>query len=437
MPSVLRSASSLSLAAVLVAARVSAAAPAAHLAAMPTSGTAPLVVAFDTARSAAGTIAEHLIFAGNGDAITLGMAEQVTNYNYTLPGFYLASTWLHDDSGIALAPPVPISVTRLGDGQAPPTASVVVQATTDPLTFAFMATVTAQDGDPIAAQLWDFGDGTSDGEAAPFHTYAHAGVYQAALVAATQSGMPLYARTIVIVHDPTGAVPPSLLMTASPEDASLLTPITLTAYLEGVAPDAKVASAEVDWPDLIDASPTLTPTATGITLTSQHALATAGSWQVPVVVTLASQMEPLTATIRVTSANVDGTPPSPALLASPSPGATVGVAYAPGPTSGGLVVGGDGPFAFGAATPSPAGFAVDSDGHITWTPTRAQAGFQRLSVRITDANGQERVVSWVVQVAGGKKSGCALAGGTTPSTVAWPLALLVVALALRRRRLTA
>src|SRR3954470_4248410 len=183
---------------------------------MPTTGTAPLVVGFDTARSSAGTIAEHLILLGNGDAISLAMAEQTTNYNFTLPGFYLAQTWLRDESGIALSPPVPVSVTRQSDGLVPATASVLVQATTDALTFAFTGTVTAAAGDPIVAQRWEFGDGDGDGTAAPFHTYKHAGVYQATLMAATRAGMPLYARTIVIVRDAGGAVAPSLLVTVSP-----------------------------------------------------------------------------------------------------------------------------------------------------------------------------------------------------------------------------
>ena len=434
MPSVLRLARAVSIAAALIAARAWAA-PVARLDAMSASGTAPLVVGFDTGRSQAGTVAEHLLLVGNGDAISLSMAAQTTNYNFTLPGFYLAQTWLRDESGVALSPAVAISVTRDRDGLVPAAATVAAAATTDPSTFAFTATVTPQADDPIAAQRWDFGDGNGSGEAAPFHTYARAGVYQAALAAVTRAGMPTWARTVVVVRDAAGALPPSLLLTASPEDASLLSPVTVTAYVEGVTPDDKVTSAEVAWPDFADASPTVTPTTSGITVTSQHALAAAGSYAVPVTVVLASQMEPLTATVRVTVANIDGSSPSPALLAAPAATATVGQPYSPGTPSGALVVGGDGPFAFGAAAPSPAAFDIDADGHIAWTPTRAEAGFQRLSVRITDAQGQESVNSWVVQVAGGK-SGCAMAAGAPPSSP-WPLALVVVALYVRRRRATA
>ncbi|HEX9105314.1 MAG TPA: MYXO-CTERM sorting domain-containing protein, partial [Polyangia bacterium] len=222
-------------------------------------------------------------------------------------------------------------------------------------------------------------------------------------------------------------------LTVSPEDASLLTPVTVSAYVEGVAAGDKITSAEVAWPDLADASPTVTPTAAGITLTSQHALATPGAYDVPVTLALASQMTPLAATVRVTVANIDGSSPSPVLLAAPSSTATAGVAYAPGPSSGALLVAGAGPFAYAPAAPSPANFTVDAGGHLGWTPTRAQVGFQRLSVRIADALGRETVASWVVEVGGGNKSGCAIAAAASPAT-AWPLALVAAALGLRRRR---
>jgi PKD repeat protein len=405
----------------------------AHLAAMPAAGTAPLVVGFDTARSSAGTIAEHLVLLGNGDAISLALATQTTNYNYTLPGFYLAQSWLRDETGIALSPPVPISVARQSDGLSPATATVTVNATTDALTYAFMATLTPAAGDAISAQRWEFGDGGGSGDAAPFHTYARAGVYQAALVATTRAGLPIYGRVVVVVRDASGAVPPSLLLTVTPEDQSLLTPLTLTAYVEGVPPDAKVVSAEVDWPDLADASPTVTPTAAGITVTSQHALAAPGYYDVPVTVQLASQMDPLVALAHITVANIDDSSPSPIVLAPPAATATAGAPYAPGTSAGALLVAGAGPFAFGAAAPSPSNFGVDDGGKIHWTPTGAQLGPQRVAVRIVDVQGHETVKSWVVDVAPAKKGGCAMGGDAAPSP--WAALLLLVVYGVMARQL--
>jgi hypothetical protein len=250
-------------------------------------------------------------------------------------------------------------------------------------------------------------------------------VYQAALVATTRAGLPMYGRAIVVVKDASGAVAPSLLLTVSPEDQSLLTPITVSAYVQGVAPGAQVTSAEVGWPDLVDASPTVTPTAAGITVTSGHALAQPGYYDVPVTVQLASQMDPLVAIAHITVANIDDSSPSPIVLAPPAATASVGAPYASGTSTGALLVAGNGPFAFGAAAPSPSNFTVADDGKIHWTPTGAQLGPQRVAVRIVDAQGQETVKSWVVDVAAAKKSGCAIAAAAPPSSLA-PLVLLLL-----------
>jgi PKD repeat protein len=431
MPSVLRH---VFLTASLLAASTATAAPSARLSATPTTGTAPLVVGFDSARSMAGTIAEHFVLIGNGDAVSLATAEQTTNYNYTLPGFYLAQTWLRDETGVALSEPVPITVIRDSDGESPPAAKVVAAATTDPATFAFMATINAQHDDPITARRWDFGDGASDGSDAPFHTYAQPGVYQAGLFATSRAGMPLYGRVVVVVRDAGGVIGPSLFALASPEDASVLTPVTVTAIVEGVDPATKVLGAEVVWPDLADASPTVTPTASGITVTSSHALGDPGIYGIPVIVQLDGQAAPLQTIVQLTVGNIDDSPPSPVVLLPPSPDATAGVAYTPNPgaTDGrALLVAGNGPFAFGAASPSPANFTVDGDGKISWTPTGAQRGPQRLAVRIVDANGISAVQTWVVDVTE-KSSGCSLAAHAPSPAGVWPLAL-ALALVIGRR----
>jgi len=389
-------------------------------------------VAFDTGNTTIdGTVAEHLLLLGNGDAVTLATATETTSYGYQLPGFYLAQTWLRQaGGGFASSQPVAITVGRPRDGRNPPAASVVVAPTTDPLTFAFATTMTPAADDAVVARRWDFGDGQSSGEEAPFHAYARPGLYQAALLATSRAGLVVFARVLVVVPDAAngGALAPSLLLMATPEDASLLTPVTISARVEGVAPDAQVVSAHVAWPDLDDAAPTVTPTMSGITVTSQHGFTEAGYYDVPVTVQLAGQAAALTAVAHVMVANPDGSNPSPILLMVPSPQAEVDVAYTPngaGPTARALLVGGVGPFAFGAAAPSPPNFTVDDEGNVTWVPSREQVGRQRLAVRVVDFDGVEAVHEWVVDVAGRKGGGCAVAAGT-PSGAA----LLVVALAL-------
>jgi MYXO-CTERM domain-containing protein len=415
----------------LTAPSSSVAATAPRLAATPTAGQAPLQVAFDTARTTAdGTVAEHLLLLGNGDAVTLAAAADTANYGYQLPGFYLAQTWLRDASGgFGASPPVGIAVGRPRDGRDPPAVSVLVAPTTDALTIAFMATVTPVSGDAVVARRWDFGDGERAGEEAPFHAYKRPGVYQAAFVASSRAGLAAFARVLVVVPDPAGGgLPPSLIVAATPEDASVLTPVTVTAFVEGVAPDATVASAEVAWPDFDDAAPVVTPTTAGITVSSQHGFTEPGYYDVPVRVQLKGQTEPLAAVAHVMVAMADGSPPSPVMLMAPSAHAGVDAPYQAGdagPTARALLVGGIGPFAFGAAAPSPSNFTVDDEGNVTWVPTRAQLGTQRLAVRIVDADGREAMREWVVDVEG-HGGGCAFAAAGAPSGAA----LLVVALAL-------
>src|SRR5262249_54349088 len=160
-----------------------------------------------------------------------------------------------------------------------------------------------------------------------YHTYAAPGVYQAALIATSRAGLPMYGRVVVVARDVNGNVGPSLLVTASTEDASLLTPVTVTAYVQGAPTTTMLPAAEEQWPDLVDASPTVTPTMAGISVTSQHSLGTAGYYQIPVLVQLTAGQAPLAASAPLTVGNIDDSPPSPVVLMDPTPIATVGVAY--------------------------------------------------------------------------------------------------------------
>ncbi|MDB4968762.1 MAG: repeat-containing protein [Myxococcales bacterium] len=408
-----------------------------RLDAMPTTGTAPLMVTFDTSHTVAdAALVHHLLFLGNGDAQPLATAAEMASYGYPLPGFYLAQTWLRTADGFGASLPVAISAARVRDGQSPPSLTLVVARTTDPLTMAFMGTVTRADGDPLAAQRWDFGDGSFSGEAQPFHTYARAGIYQATLLATSHAGMAAWGRSVVAVADANGALGASLLATVTPEDATAFTPVRVSAYVEG-AGDAKLMSAEVAWPDLDDAAPVVTPTATGLVISSDHGFAEAGYYDVPISVLLVGQSSPMTVVAHVTVANLDGTPPSPVLLMAPSAEATAGVAYEPNGAaalSRALAVGGNGPFAFGAASPPSVGMTVDDAGRVSWTPSRSQLGRTRLAVRITDADGQEAVREWVVETSAQKRGGCEIAGsGDEAAGSALFVALLLLAAFARRR----
>lgn len=405
-------------------ASLAAAAPVARLSVTPTAGSPPLPVSFQTDGSTVdGTLAEHILFLGNGGALQFGNVEDKTGYAYELPGYYTPQTWLRQsDGGFAGSSPLPIVVTRTRDGRSPPAVTMTAAPARDDMGFTFSSTVTPATNDAVVAQRWDFGDGASSGAAMTQHRYARAGVYQPSLTVATRNGMVAFARQIIVAG---GSLGPSLLVAAMPADAVPLTPVTVTAWMEGAPAGAKAVRAEVVWPDLDDAAPAVTPTAAGMTVTSSHSFDTPGYYDVPISLLLDGQTAPLTATAHVMVARPDGAPPSPALLAAPSSRAMAGVAYelnGDGATSRALLVAGPGPFAFGVAAPSPANFHVDDAGNVAWTPTRLQVGRQRVAVRITDADGRELVRDWVVDVAG-THGGCAFAGAGTPSAMPWLLLL--------------
>lgn len=417
---------------------LAAAAPTAGLHATPTTGAPPLAVQFDTGSSSLDSGAKlllHVLFYGNGDGTTLATATEMPAYGYALPGLYEAQTLLVEDSGaFALSAPVAVTVSRRRDGRVPPTVTMNVSSTTDPMTFAFLPVAAAAAADdPIAAERWDFGDGTGSGEAQPFHTYAVPGLYQAQLLATTQSGMMAFVRVIVAVS-PDGKLAPSLLAAAGPGDVAVGAPITVTGYVLGVG-GAKVTAAVVAWPGLVDAAPAVTPTMAGYTVTSQHSFTTPGYYDVPVAVQLAGSMQTLVATAHIMVAEPAGGDPSPLVLLPPSSAAAEGAPYQPnGPGAGtrALLIGGAGPFAVGPAAPSPPSLSVDASGNLSWTPTHAEVGPERLAVRIVDADGNEMVRDWVVAVTP-RGGGCSAAPGRPADASALALVMLL-ALAWGARR---
>ncbi|HEX4456825.1 MAG TPA: PKD domain-containing protein, partial [Polyangia bacterium] len=318
-----------------------------------TSGSSPLATTFDTSAStldAGQTPLMHLVLPGNGDAVPITTTSPTPlGYTYALPGFYLAGSWLAESpsGGFALATPVGVSVARTSDGQSPAAVDVGVASTSDPLTVAFTADVTAAASDPEVARRWDFGDGSTSGASDPQHAYANAGVYQAALLSTSRSGMTAEARVLVAIAAPDGSLPPSLLVGMTPPDGLPLTPVQLVAYVDA-ATAPTVVSAHVDWPGLVDAAPAVTTESTGVVVRSSYVFPAPGRYDVPVTVTVVGQTLTATGHVTVGQPSVNGgvDAPSPSLVAAPATSATVGQAYEPngaGASLRGLLVGGDGP----------------------------------------------------------------------------------------------
>ena len=416
----------------------------------PPAGTRPLVTAFDTTGTTLDcgqTAQDYLLFPGNGAVVALSAAplSQSIPYTFTIPGFYLAATYLSESpSGRArTSPSVAIGVTRGSDGTPPPTVALQIQNMGAPLAFAFSADVTLSMNpfDPMAAQLWDFGDGVTSGVDEPQHTYPQNGIYQVSYIVTTQRGMAAYARAILVISDSSGHVPASMLVGAMPAETAPMQPVQVSAFVENLG-GASVKSARVIWPDNADDEPSIgTPNNGIVTITSSRGIAEPDEYDIPVNVTLSTGQE-LASVAHIVVANADGTPPSPVPLSKPYGKALVGAAYeinGPGAISRSLLVRGDGPFTFTAGDPSPTNVVVDAAGNFNWKPTKAQVGNQRIAVKILDADGKVKTMSWVVlveEMKTGGGCGCDLTGTgpTVPGAATSALVALMLLWRSRRRR---
>ena len=299
-----------------------------------------------------------------------------------------------------------------------------------------MATVSAQPNDPIVARRWDFGDGSSDGSRrAVSHLRAARRLSGARCSRPRASGLPLYGRVIVVVRAPAAWSAPSLLATgvaggrvaADAGDRD-------RASSRACDPTTKVLGAAVQWPDLVDASPTVTPTATRhhgdleprvsaipASTTSRCSCSSTGRRR--------RSVRPCTLTV----GNIDGSAPSPVVLVAPSADATVGEAYAPNP---GATDGAHAPRRRRRAVRLRRGVAVARATSPSTATARsagrrrgAQRGPQRVAVRIVDANG----VSAGADV-GGRRGRRSRAAARSPARAPSPrgrLAAALLVLALR------
>lgn len=150
--------------------------PTALLTATPTSGRAPLTVAFDAGGSSAGTnpISTYSIDFGDN---TSGTGVKQT-HTYTAPGSYPAMLTVTDSAGRTSNVFTTITVTVSG-----PTAALTASPLSGPapLTVTFDASGSTQGSAPISTYSIDFGDKTSGSGAQQTHTYSALGTYTATL----------------------------------------------------------------------------------------------------------------------------------------------------------------------------------------------------------------------------------------------------------------
>jgi PKD repeat protein len=161
------------------------------------------------------TVGEHLALGywrvGGGSAVTglpgalSGAIDEVAVYKRALTPAEIAQ-----------------HVAAAGHGATPPnvapTASFTHKSTA--LVTSFQSTAADADGE-IDSYLWQFGDGTTSGEANPSHAYANAGTYEVALTVIDDGGAPATTTGTVTVTDPTNKAPTAAFTLLEPLEVGL------------------------------------------------------------------------------------------------------------------------------------------------------------------------------------------------------------------------
>jgi PKD repeat protein len=172
--------------------------PTVSVTATPTSGTAPLTVAFTS--NASDPERQALTYSWNfGDGQTSTQASP--SHTYQAAGSYTAVLTVTDAGGLTAQASAGINANA--PGNRPPTVSVVPSTTSGvaALSVTFNTTATDPDGQ-VVSYAWDFGDGETGNVASPTHVYQKAGTFTASLVVRDNAGATAGTQVTITVTPP-------------------------------------------------------------------------------------------------------------------------------------------------------------------------------------------------------------------------------------------
>ena len=189
-------------------------APTAVCAADPTSGDAPLTVAFDGTGStdSDGTIESYAWDFGDGNTATGAMVSTT----YGNPGTFTAQLIVTDNDGASDTCTVDITV------EAPNVAPTAVceadpESGVAPLAVAFSGANSTDSDGTIESYAWDFGDGNTATGATASNTYTDPGTYTAQLIVTDNEGAADTCTVDIVVVEPAANIPPVAVCEADPE----------------------------------------------------------------------------------------------------------------------------------------------------------------------------------------------------------------------------
>ena len=278
-------------------------APTASFTATPSTGAAPLAVAFDANASTDpdGTIVSYAWDFGDGTTGTGVTA----NHTYATVGAFTAQLIVTDDSTTSDTFTVDIAVNALNVA---PTASFTAtpNAGAPPLAVAFDANASTDPDGTIVSYAWDFGDGTTGTGVTANHTYATVGAFTAQLIVTDDSSASDTFTVDIAVNALN--VAPTASFTATPNAGA---PPLAVAFDANASTDTDGTIVSYAW-DFGDGT-------TGTGVTANHTYATAGAFTAQLIVTDDSTAsDTFTVDIAVNALNVA---PTASFTATPNAGA--------------------------------------------------------------------------------------------------------------------
>jgi PKD repeat protein len=345
------------------------------------------------------TAGETIVFAGTASdpdddplTITWAFGDGATgsgvapSHVYTASGTFTAVITADDGRGAHVTASAAVSI---ADAPPPPNRPPTVSAggpysgtTGQPIGFAGAAS--DPDGDPLVL-TWNFGDGSPPAVGSQAsHAYASAGTYTSTLTANDGRGGITSSSAQVTVTTPTpGNHDPAIVSTPP------------TSATEGQLYTYAVVATDVDSNDTLTFRLTQAPN--GMTIgTSSGAIAwTPAAADVPsAAVTVHVEdgrggRATQSFTIAVAAANHP-----PVFTSSPATAATEGRAY----SYQAAATDPDGDALTFSLVGAPAGLTISAAGLIAWTPAKAQAGDNPVTIRVADPSGAFAIQSFTITV---------------------------------------
>jgi len=188
-------------------------APVAVVGATPSSGPAPLTVAFTSAGSADpdGTIASYSWDFGDGSPTASSPAP---SHTYVTSGTFTATLTVTDNASAPAVATTTITVDPHVNQSPVAVAAATPSSGIAPLAVSFSSAGSSDPDGTIASYSWDFGDGSpASSDPNPSHTYAANGLYVASLTVTDDAGA-VNTATATVTVDPNQ--PPVAVATGTP-----------------------------------------------------------------------------------------------------------------------------------------------------------------------------------------------------------------------------